>query len=292
MSGSLKQIAPKKWLVQYDVFSADRRDRRTERIEGATKKEAEAYLADRRAELVAARKAYERGEVVKDAIPLSELFGRFMAAKQSKIEESTLRRYEIFVRCYLVPAFGERTGKTLHVQHLTDAYADWLANGRNGRTISPKTIRHIHETMRNILSWGVRYDWLSRNVATKIDSTDLPKAIKPKPKALTKDELRRLLDAAKHPTSQEARLLLGARHVLPGGVLLGVHRRTAKRSSCPALVRRGLRPEHDHDRTGGDGNPQVQGTEERPGAYHEHAAGVGDGSQATPRGARRRSCSA
>ncbi|MEO9262903.1 MAG: tyrosine-type recombinase/integrase [Candidatus Baltobacteraceae bacterium] len=48
----------------------------------------------------------------------------------------------------------------------------------------------------------MRREVLSRNVALLVGEDDLPKATRPKPLALTKDELQTLLDEAKTPTSR------------------------------------------------------------------------------------------
>jgi integrase len=48
----------------------------------------------------------------------------------------------------------------------------------------------------------VRKELLTRNVAALIEDDDLPKARRPKPLALTEDELRKLLDEAKNPTNR------------------------------------------------------------------------------------------
>jgi integrase len=107
------------------------------------------------------------------------------------------------VKLYLKPKFGEMQAKHLKPSHLTDAYTDWQENGREGRSVvSAKTIRHAHELLRNVLNWGVRRELLSRNVAALVVNDDLPKAIAPKPLALTDEELRKLLAEAKSPTSR------------------------------------------------------------------------------------------
>ena len=93
--------------------------------------------------------------------------------------------------------------KQLKPHHLMSAYSDWLEHGREGRkSVSAKTIRHAHELLRNVLNWGVRRDLLSRNVAALVADDDLPKAIAPKPVALTEEELRKLLAEARKPTSR------------------------------------------------------------------------------------------
>jgi integrase len=70
----------------------------------------------------------------------------------------------------------------------------------NDLLVSGRTVRHVHETLRNSLNWGVRRELLSRNVADLVSDDDLPKVVKPKPVALTEEEVRDLLKEAKSPT--------------------------------------------------------------------------------------------
>lgn len=203
MSGSISNIGPKRYLVQYDVLPQGnrRRDRRTKILEGVTKKEAEAFVAERRAELLSARSAQANGIRPKDEFIMSELFAGFMESKTTKAATTT-QRYDSLIRLYLIPRFGDKRAGSLQPHHLTDAYAEWGRKGRAGRAVSAKTIRHVHETFRNVLNWGLRREMLTRNVAALVSKDDLPKAIKPRPKALTETELRKLLQEAKTPTSR------------------------------------------------------------------------------------------
>ena len=89
--------------------------------------------------------------------------------------------------------------KHLKPHHLVTAYTEWLRQGRAGRAVSANTIRHAHELAERP-EWGVRRELLSRNVAALVCDDDLPKAVKPKPLALTDDEVRELLEAARNPT--------------------------------------------------------------------------------------------
>ena len=131
------------------------------------------------------------------------MFDLFLTQKRSSKEDNTIRRYETLVKLYLKPRFGTMQAKQLRPHHLMTAYSEWLEKGRDGRkTVSAKTIRHAHELLRNILNWGVRRELLSRNVAALVADDDLPKAVAPKPLALTEDELRALLTEAKNPTSR------------------------------------------------------------------------------------------
>lgn len=203
--GFVKRLADKRYLIKYDVVPTNGKPRqiKTKTLDGMTKQEVEAFLAERKAEVKRQRSAIATGEQVKDEVILSDLFADFLRQKRMKKEQNTMRRYETLVKLYLKPKFGDKKAKQLKPFHLTDAYTDWQQNGRDGRdAVSAKTIRHSHELLRNILNWGVRREVLSRNVAALIDDDDLPKVVQPKPLALTEGELRKLLDEAKNPSSR------------------------------------------------------------------------------------------
>lgn len=203
--GFVKRLADRRYLVKYDVVPTNGRPRqiKTKTLDGVTKQEAEAFVAERKKEVKSQRNAIATGEQIKDEVLLSDLFADFLGQKRMKKEQNTIRRYDTLVKLYLKPKFGTKKAKHLRPFHLTDAYTDWQQNGREGRdVVSAKTIRHCHELLRNILNWGVRREVLSRNVAALIDDDDLPKVVKPKPLALTEDELHRLLDEAKNPSSR------------------------------------------------------------------------------------------
>lgn len=118
-----------------------------------------------------------------------------MKAKRTNKESTTLERYGSLVKLYLTPRFGSMKARVLKPFHLTTTYTEWQQKGRDGKTVSSRTVRHAHELLRNILNWGVRCELLTRNVAALIDDDDLPKTVKPKPVALTDAELRTLLNA-------------------------------------------------------------------------------------------------
>lgn len=201
--GYLKRLADKRYRIKYDVVPTNGKPRqlKTETLEGVSKKEAEAILAQRKADVVKQRKAIALGEQVKDEVTLSVLFERFLAQKQTK-EDNTIRRYESLVKLYLKPKFGDMQAKQLKPHHLMSGYSEWLERGRDERKVSAKTIRHVHELLRNVLNWGVRRELLSRNVAALVSDDDIPKAVAPKPLALTEHELRTVLAEAKSPTSR------------------------------------------------------------------------------------------
>ncbi len=199
--GYLKRYGDKKYRIIYDVLRSNgKRRQKRETLEGVSKKQAETILADREAAILAQRKALENGDQPKDEVTLSTLFEAFLRQKQGQKEETTVRRYETLIALYLKPKFGNMQAKHLRPHQLMSAYTEWSRHGRDGRALSAKTIRHAHELLRNVLNWGLRRELLSRNVAALVCDDDLPKAIKPKPLALTDDEVRKLLEQARNPT--------------------------------------------------------------------------------------------
>lgn len=201
--GYLKRHGDKVYRIQYDI-SLKKGERRLKRdtLRGVTKRQAEAILAEREAEVLKDRKAAEVGIPVMDDLTIGELLDRFMQAKCTLKESTTTRRYATLVALYLKPRFGSMNAASLRPANLKEAYAEWQTNGRDGKRVSPKTVRHVHELFSNALNWGVRGELLSRNVASLIGSDDLPKATTPKPVALTEDQLRRLLTEAKNPSQR------------------------------------------------------------------------------------------
>src|SRR5580700_11272644 len=105
--GYLKRLSDKRYRIKYDVVPTNGKPRqiKTETLEGVSKKEAEAILAQRKAEVTKQREAIANGEEVKDEITLSTLCERFLRQKRKQKEENTIRRYESLVKLYLKPRF-------------------------------------------------------------------------------------------------------------------------------------------------------------------------------------------
>jgi hypothetical protein len=106
--GVFKRLSDKRYRINYDVIPTNGKPRqiKTETLEGVNKWEAEAILAQRKAEVTRQREAIANGEQVKNDITLSTLFERFLRQKRKQKEENTIRRYETLVKLYLKPRFG------------------------------------------------------------------------------------------------------------------------------------------------------------------------------------------
>lgn len=194
--GYLKRLADKRYRIKYEIPPTNGRTRqqKTETLLGVTKKEAEAILASRQAQV-------SSGNYKSEDITVSMLFERFMEVKKTaKRAPATLARYDTLYATYIGPAFKDIPLKSLRQQHLTDAYAQWSKEGKSGRPLSARTVRHAHDLLRGMLNYAVRREMVVRNVASLV-SEDLPKAEKPESSALTEKELKQLLASAEEPTA-------------------------------------------------------------------------------------------
>ena len=108
-------------------------------------------------------------------------------------------------RNYIGPAIGNVRVSDLRPQQLTDAYAEWAAKGVSGKPLSGRTVHHAHDLIRCALNFGTRREWVTRNVATCLESEDLPKVTKPEPIALDEAEMATLLSAARNPSERAKR---------------------------------------------------------------------------------------
>jgi integrase len=198
--GYLKRVAPKRYRYAYEGPKIDgERKQITGTFYDLTKTEAEAELA----KLV---EQVRNGEHVKNPnLTLKQLFSEFLEAKARTLALSTYERYESYFRLYIDKALGDIMVRTLRQTHLLDAYAKWSAKGVSGKPLSGRSVRHLHDLLRDALNFGLRREYVTRNVATLIESEDLPKAIRPEPVALDEGETARLLDAARNPSPRAIR---------------------------------------------------------------------------------------
>ncbi len=135
-------------------------------------------------------------------ISVAELFGEFFQIKRRTLSASGFERYEGMFRNYVAPEIGNLKVSDLRPEHLIDAYAKWSAKGVSGRPLSGRTVHHLHDLIRCALNFGIRREWLTRDVAACLETEDLPKAAKPEPIALNKAEMAALLNAAQHPSER------------------------------------------------------------------------------------------
>lgn len=105
------------------------------------------------------------------------------------VRPSTYISYEMQVRLYIVPELGRVTLSKLSAQQVQGLLNRKLADG-----LSPRSVHHIRAVLRRALNQAMRWDFVPRNVATRVDAPRVPhREVKP----LTPEEARRFLDATR-----------------------------------------------------------------------------------------------
>lgn len=111
---------------------------------------------------------------------------------KTRVRESTYDDYTFLMRRYVRPALGKRRLDQLKTLEIQQLYGDMSAQG-----LSPRTVRYTHTVLRNALEQAVLWGMLARNPA---DLAVLPRKRRKEMLALTPEEARRFLAAAKEDT--------------------------------------------------------------------------------------------
>ena len=198
--GSVKRLRDKVYRIVYDISNRNgKRKQKRETLYNVTKSEAEETLAKRK------ERAKHRQGLRNPDISVAELFGEFFQIKRRTLSASGFERYEGMFRNYVAPEIGNLKVSDLRPEHLIDAYAKWSVKGVSGRPLSGRTVHHLHDLIRCALNFGVRREWVARNVGACLEAEDIPKAAKPEPIALNEAEMAALLNAAQHPSERAKR---------------------------------------------------------------------------------------
>ncbi|XVQ86179.1 tyrosine-type recombinase/integrase [Microbispora siamensis] len=102
---------------------------------------------------------------------------------------SALDDYRSKTRHWIIPLLGRHRLDRLAPEHLDKAYATMLEQGR-----SSSTVLKVHRILSRALKIAVRRNKATRNVATLVDA---PVAADPDLEPLTRNEARKILEAAK-----------------------------------------------------------------------------------------------
>jgi integrase len=169
-----------------------RRHRRI--VSGATSQETRARLDELRRQLrLGTLDATDRGTV-------GEYLAGWIERHRARVQPSTWRTAESYVRTYLIPSLGRTPLHRLSAADVEAALASYVRSGRprtpqddrKPRPVSPVTAGHVRAILRRALSDAQKAGLVGRNVAA--DAT--PPKVASKPITyLSPDELRRLLAA-------------------------------------------------------------------------------------------------
>lgn len=188
---SVYKIKSGNWRVVVDV-DRDANGTRGRRSLGTFGTRKEAERAER--EALSSR---DRGiDLAPMTVTIRQLAERYLADREALGRgEKTIEEYRRIVTLYVLPHLGEKIVAKLKPAHV----AEWVANlrragGQEARALSPKTVRHAFALLNAIIRWAVRMQLAGRNVCEAVTA---PSASPSEAKALTSDEVRRLLTEAR-----------------------------------------------------------------------------------------------
>ncbi|MBN1419924.1 MAG: tyrosine-type recombinase/integrase [Planctomycetes bacterium] len=150
----------------------------------ATKFEAEAWS---RAE----RRRLARGIEEDPAVTFRQAAEAFLAERETRrVVHATLRSYRGFAK-QLVEAFGDKPLGSISAEDLDRHFAGRAATG-----VTSRTLNYELTVLRSIFRLAVERQWIGRNPAASIRRW---KQTKPQPRALTREELDRIVYACDEP---------------------------------------------------------------------------------------------
>lgn len=172
-----------RWVAVLDIGWKDgKRSRKT--YTGATRKEA----ADK---LRAGQREKDNGAAPSTA---RQTVGQFLDqwltdVVKSSVRPRTFNSYEMHVRLYLKPGLGHHQISKLTPQHVQKVMNDRLQAG-----LSPRSVQYMRAILRRALGQAVKWDIVSRNVATLVDP---PKSERHESEWLSPDQARTFLSSVK-----------------------------------------------------------------------------------------------
>jgi integrase len=156
------------------------RRRRTARAKTITEARAKLRELQRRQEQEQA--SYDDGVTVKQYLEY------WLSVVETTVRPRTHKRYAEYVRVHAVPTLGHLRLTQLRPVHLQDLYAERLKAGA-----SASTVQHLHAVLHRALVMAERWDYVPRNVASRVTPPRVPKF---KTRTLSVAEVQRLLRAA------------------------------------------------------------------------------------------------
>lgn len=150
-----------------ELTTADERRRET-KGGYATRREAQSAMSK-----VAVAVA-EQVHVASSRLTVREYLTReWLPAIEHTIRRTTYNSYVAHVECHISPALGAVQLQKLSAAQINALYARLARQGRrNGKPLTPLTVRHVHAVLHRALKDAVRWGFLARNPA---DSADPPR---------------------------------------------------------------------------------------------------------------------
>ena len=184
--GSIYKRKDGRWAATVDLGWVDgKRHRKT--VYGRTQDE----VINKRSTVL--RSIQDGISVADDRLTVSTFLKGWLAdtVEPSDLADSTKASYADIVNRHLIPQLGQS-----RLNKLTPQRIQGLLNALRGAGYSPRTVQYAHAVLRRALGQAERWGLVTRNVA-KLVEVPRPRTDPAKVHALTLDEARRLLKAAK-----------------------------------------------------------------------------------------------
>jgi integrase len=202
MRGHIRERSPGRWAIILDVRdSTGTRKRRWHSFKG-TKREAQVECARLISEL-------QSGNAVDPSrMTVAAFLERWIEHMASQVSPRSHERYAEIARKNLAPLLGALALIKLRPEHISQAYAKALANGRRDGCggLSARTVTHMHRVLREALQQALHWRMLARNPA---DAVKPPKVERKQMKTLDAGATAAMIEAAR-PYSAFMPILLGA----------------------------------------------------------------------------------
>jgi integrase len=179
--GSIRRRRDGRWEARVTLSAGGSVQRRS--FFGKTRSEAARRLRD------ALQKHDNNIAVPSERLTLAAHLKDWLAAKKAKLRPETWRRYDDYCRLHIIPAIGNK-----RVARLSIADVQTLHESLRGRGLSGTSAHHVHMVLRAALQDALRWDRVSRNVASLVVA---PKRDTREMKALGAEDARALLTAVK-----------------------------------------------------------------------------------------------
>lgn len=196
-----RRASDKRWVAA--LSSGPRGARRRQVRYADTRAEAKAALEELRS----------RGVVNRTTVTVAAFLESWVRDARG-IRPNTRHGYEAAVTFHLSPTLGHLRLVDLSPLHVERALAAL------GPRMSPKSLRNVHGVLRRALGQAVRVGLVDRNVASR-EFVDAPRVTVDEPDALSEDEIRAVLAAARGDRI-EAHVLVGLGTGLRQGEQLGL----------------------------------------------------------------------
>lgn len=189
--GSIYQRKDGRWCGSVTIgYKIDTGNQKRKYVYGKSRKE----VADKINEIL--HKVNTETYVEATNLTVGDWLDKWLSGRKPHLAYNTWDSYEMLIRCHIKPVLGSIQLKKLNTRHIQAMLNDKLVNGRikGEGGLSPRTVRYMHTVLHSALDQAVKECLIVKNVAAHVE---LPKKDKKEMDTYNKDQVKRLLNAAK-----------------------------------------------------------------------------------------------